>query len=298
MTSYNVVLRGTEQLPPSARRDLSKTNLAIARVLARSEREAVVVHLFSHGVQCVRPTTTTTTTVTTATATTTTKDSTEGGGVGGDQGTKGRKGKKGSASASSTRDRRTSAESGDGHGDGDDSDSRSNRSSTEKEEGGRWLTPWRRKKEKKRKSSGGGSEVVGSGFATTLSGGFPSVFADVNIFNILLAGANGRCFVFLARDSQPGEREEGDHTVYVFECTEPLIATEMADKLNKESRLFMRKLKDVRSDAAARDLHDASAEAYRSEKLAFEQESSYLSKDLDSLVLDEYEKSAYFSSSS
>eukprot|EP00043_Microstomoeca_roanoka_P007703 m.74372 g.74372 ORF g.74372 m.74372 type:complete len:265 (-) comp13939_c0_seq1:358-1152(-) len=119
------------------------------------------------------------------------------------------------------------------------------------------------------------------------------VVADVNIFNILLAGANGRCFVFLARESQAGEREVGDHDIYVFQTTDPLVAAEMADKLNKESQTFMQQLRAVRSEEAAKKLHTQSAEAYKTEKLAFEQEASYLTKALDSLAPDEYEQMSF-----
>merc|ERR1719171_2819000 len=98
--------------------------------------------------------------------------------------------KAGTGSASSTSERKQSSGSGELEKSHDSTASSG------------WMTPWRKKR--KSKGQADGSDEM-------------EVFADVNIFNVLLAGANGRCFVFLARESQPGQREDGDHTVFVFE---------------------------------------------------------------------------------
>ena len=163
MATYGVVLRGTSKLAQSDRRDLGKTNAAISQVLSRDEREPVKVHLFAHGVQCTRK-----------------KQhqhqhqqqhQVAGGSRDGHMSSSSSTSsfhvvKAGTGSASSTSERKQSSGSGELDKSHDSTASSG------------WMTPWRKKR--KSKGQADGSDEM-------------EVFADVNIFNVLLAGANGRC---------------------------------------------------------------------------------------------------------
>eukprot|EP00055_Hartaetosiga_balthica_P018659 m.135058 g.135058 ORF g.135058 m.135058 type:complete len:216 (-) comp9818_c0_seq1:988-1635(-) len=113
-----------------------------------------------------------------------------------------------------------------------------------------------------------------------------SIIADINIFNVLLSGADSKYFVLLGRDSKASKRDEGDHTIFVFEANNKEDALRAASFLNVHSKVFMEALQDVRNNEEEQRLHGALENKFVSEKSDFNEKAEHD-------AADEFEQQAF-----